>query len=87
MNNLAKKMISYIQSNIIMSWSNIHKCILVLVLAILIHLIWIMWKVYILITPTLWQWLNISLLKNQLMINIISIICLTILIIINRSLS
>ena len=55
MNNLAKKMISYIQSNIIMSWSNIHKCILVLVLAILIHLIWIMWKVYILITPTLWQ--------------------------------
>ena len=83
MNNLAKKMISYIQSNIIMSWSNIHKCILVLVLAILIHLIWIMWKVYILITPTLWQWLNISLLKNQLMINIISIICLTILIIIS----
>lgn len=83
MNNLAKKMINYIQSNIIMSWSTIHKCILVLVLAILIHLLWIMWKVYILITPTLWQWLNISLLKHQLSINIISIICLTILIIIS----
>lgn len=80
MNDLAKKIFNYIQSNSIMNWTNIQKCILVLTLAIMIHFLWIIWKVYILYTPDLLQWVNIPLLKNQLLINFISIISLIILI-------
>ena len=79
MSNLVKRIFSHIQSNIIMNWSNIEKCILVLVLAILIHILWIMWKVYIIMTPSLWQWVNIALIKSQLSINLFSIACLLLL--------
>ncbi|MFW1857335.1 GGDEF domain-containing protein [Acinetobacter defluvii] len=80
MTNLSKTILNYIQSTIIMRWTNIQKCILVLVLAILMHLLWIVWKLYIIITPDIWQWVNLPLIKKQLQVNIISIICLIILI-------
>lgn len=83
MSNLAKMIFSYLQSTVIMSWTNIQKCILDLILAILLHLVWIIWKIYIIVTPDIWQWVNLPLIKDQLLVNIISIICLVILIFIS----
>ncbi|CAB1207280.1 Diguanylate cyclase DosC [Acinetobacter bouvetii] len=57
-----------------MNWSVLNKCILMLILGSLVHVIWIVWKVFVLITPDLWQWINLPLLKFQLGLNILILI-------------
>ena len=42
-----KKLKHQFASDIIMNWSNVHKCILVLVLTFGVHLLWIIWKLFI----------------------------------------
>ncbi|MFW1972389.1 GGDEF domain-containing protein [Acinetobacter bereziniae] len=65
-----KKLKTQFDSNIIMNWSSLHKCILILILTMALHLSWIAWKVFILLTPETWQWVNISLIQSQLMVNL-----------------
>ncbi len=66
----------FIQDRIILHWTSLHKCILILVLASVEHMLWLLWKIYILKTPDLWQWVNLPILNTQLIINFSSLILL-----------
>lgn len=63
-------------SNIIMNWSNVHKCILILILTLAWHSTWIVWKAFILINPNLWKWVNLPLVQSQVYVNSCSAIFL-----------
>lgn len=71
----------FLHTNIIMNWSNLDKCTLILVLGCCQHLLWIVWKLFIFYTPSLWQWVNIPLLEFQISLNIYALIILILLII------
>lgn len=58
----------------ILNWSPIEKCLLMLSMSILIHIDWLLWKLYIYLNPDLWQLLNIALLFEQLPINLLTIV-------------
>lgn len=60
----------------ILNWSPIEKCLLMLSISILIHIDWLLWKLYIYLNPDLWQLLNISLLFKQLPINLLTLVLL-----------
>ncbi|WP_313034033.1 GGDEF domain-containing protein [Acinetobacter sp.] len=55
----------------VMNWSVLNKCILMLILGSSVHLIWIIWKVFVLLSPDVWLWVNLPLLKLQLEMNIL----------------
>ncbi len=64
----------FIHNNIIMNWSNLRKCILILFLGCGAHLQWIAWKAYIFYSVPLHHWVNLSTLKTQILLNSIAII-------------
>lgn len=45
-------------------------------MSILIHMSWLIWKLYIYLQPELWRYVNIDLLKQCMFINVIIIVCL-----------
>ena len=52
--SLQEKIAKYlIEDEVVMNWSVLNKCILMLVLASLVHVIWIVWKVFVLLSPEL----------------------------------
>src|SRR5690554_3041841 len=59
-----------LEKEVVMNWSTLNKCILMLFLGSLIHVIWAIWKSVVLLTPELWRWVNLALLKQQLVINL-----------------
>ncbi len=65
-----KKLQNQFNSHIIMNWSNVHKCMLVLMLTLGMHFLWIAWKLFIILNPILWQWVDLPLLKSQIFFNI-----------------
>ncbi|MCX5468793.1 GGDEF domain-containing protein [Acinetobacter nematophilus] len=71
-----KKLKTQFDSNIIMNWTSLHKCILILFLTIALQFSWIAWKVFIVLNPEIWQWVNISLIRSQLILNTASTILL-----------
>ncbi len=74
--NLGKYLI---EDEVVMNWNILKKCMLMLILGAMVHLTWIIWKSFILFTPTLWPWVNLPLLKSQLMLNsffLVLLICL-----------
>jgi diguanylate cyclase (GGDEF)-like protein len=75
-NRFLKKLKAQFDSNIIMNWSSLHKCILILFLTIALQFSWIAWKVFIVLNPEIWQWVNISLIRSQLILNTASTILL-----------
>ncbi|MDR0237151.1 diguanylate cyclase [Acinetobacter sp.] len=79
-NLFLRKLKTQFDSNIIMNWSSLHKCILILFLTVALHLSWIAWKIFILLKPEIWQWVNISLIRSQLVVNIGSTLLLFLLI-------
>ena len=58
-NKFLKKLQNQFNSNIIMNWSNVHKCMLVLMLTLGMHFLWIGWKLFIITNPMLWQWVDL----------------------------
>lgn len=58
-------------SEFILNWSPVKKCLLMLSMALLIHGDWLVWKLYIYFTPELWKFVNIHLLLNQLLLNLL----------------
>jgi len=62
-----------LEDGVVMNWSVLNKCILMLILGSLVHLIWIFWKIFVLFTPEVWQWVNLPLLKLQLELNILTL--------------
>ena len=55
----------------VMNWSVLNTCILMLILGSSVHMIWIIWKVFVLLSPEVWPWVNLPLLKLQLEMNIL----------------
>ncbi len=60
-----------LEDEVIMNWSVLNKCILILILGSLVHVIWIIWKSFILLSPNLWNWVHLPLLKLQLKLDIL----------------
>lgn len=70
----------FIQHHILMNWTNLSKCILILGLTIFEHFLWIFWKLYIIYSPELWVWADLNLLKLQIRLNIIALLAISLLI-------
>ncbi|MPW45477.1 GGDEF domain-containing protein [Acinetobacter guerrae] len=68
------------EDNIVMNWSTMQKCTLILFLACGIHITWIVWKLFIFLKPELWPLINLPLLKVTFWIDIIGFCLLAILI-------
>lgn len=72
--SLKEKIAKYlIEDEVVMNWSVLNKCILMLILGSLVHVIWIVWKVFVLVSPNVWHWVNLPLLKLQLGLNILTL--------------
>lgn len=71
----------FLKHHMLINWSNLNKCILVLSLTIFEHFLWIIWKLYIIYTPAIWQWVNLDVIKSQLTLNVVSLLIVIALII------
>ncbi len=80
-NHYLTKLKNQFNSDIIMNWKNIHKCILILVLVLGVHFLWIIWKIFIINVPSLWPLVNLTLVHNQIYNNTYSAIFIVSLII------
>lgn len=56
--NLTEKVHRFMNESVIMSWNNINKTILVLVLGGFDHLLWVFWCLYSYTNPSLQKWVN-----------------------------
>jgi len=64
--SLKAKIAKYLlEDEVIMNWSVLNKCILILILGSLVHIIWIIWKSFILLSPNLWNFVHLPLLKRK----------------------
>lgn len=72
---------TFVNPDLILNWSPLHKCLLMLFMSILIHTSWLIWKLYIYFKPELWRYVNIDLLKECMVVNLAVIICVFVLMI------
>jgi diguanylate cyclase (GGDEF)-like protein len=63
-----------------MNWNILKKCVLMLFLGAAVHLTWIIWKSFVLLTPSVWQWVNVPIVQLQLTLNSIFFILLLLMI-------
>lgn len=66
-----------LEEEVIMNWSTLKKCILMLALACSIHIAWLSWDAFILLNPQYWHVVNIEFVRIQFVLN--SIFCLALL--------
>ena len=66
-----------LEDGVIMNWNTLNKCILMLILGCLTHLIWMLWKIFVVLNPKLWSMTNIELIKQQILGNLIFIAVLS----------
>ncbi|ENU37997.1 GGDEF domain-containing protein [Acinetobacter johnsonii] len=60
-----------------MNWSTLKKCILMLVLACIIHVAWLGWDSFILLNPQYWQVVNLDIVRIQFVLNSIFLLTLS----------
>ena len=78
---LKAKIAKYLlEDEVIMNWSVLNKSILILILGSLVHIFWIFWKSFVLLSPNLWNFVDLALLQLQLKLDIL-VFCLLILMI------
>ncbi|WP_235941075.1 GGDEF domain-containing protein [Acinetobacter kanungonis] len=65
-----------LEDGVIMNWNTLNKCILMLILGCLTHLIWMLWKFFVILNPALWNMANIELIKQQILGNFLFIMVL-----------
>jgi len=80
-NKIKHVILEFIHNNHIINWTPLQKSALMLVLACAMNFSWLLWKGYILMTPSVWQWANLPLVKSQLWLNLITLLLLALLII------
>lgn len=80
-NKIKQVVLEFIHNNHIINWTPLQKSALMLVLACAMNFSWILWKGYILITPSIWQWANLPLVESQLWLNLLTLFLLALLII------
>ena len=74
---LKQKIAKYLlEDEAVINWSIVKKCMLMLILAAAVLLSRILWKAYVLLSPELWQWVNVPLMKSQLALNALSFLLL-----------
>lgn len=74
---LKQKIAKYLlEDETVVNWSIVKKCMLMLILAAAVLLSRILWKAYVLLSPELWQWVNVPLMKSQLALNALSFLLL-----------
>ena len=73
---LIERLKQQFNSNIIMNWSNIHKCIFILMLTLCVNFLWLAWKVFILLQPTVWEWVSLPQVHLQIIFNASAILLL-----------
>lgn len=66
-----------LEYGVIMNWNTLNKCILMLILGCVTHLIWMLWKIFIWLNPSLWSMTNLGLIKQQIVLNLIFIVVLS----------
>lgn len=75
------KIIQYmLEDEVIMNWNILKKCVLMLILGAAVHLTWIIWKSFVLLSPSLGQWVNVPLVQFQLLMNFVFFISLLVMI-------
>ena len=62
------------EDNVVMNWSTVQKCSLILILACGMHLTWIIWKIYILLQPQYWFMINMSLFNISFWVDVIGLV-------------
>ena len=60
-----------LEDGVIMNWNTLNKCILILILGCITHLIWMAWKFFVLLNPSLWAMVNLELIKQQILWNLL----------------
>lgn len=60
----------------ILNWPPLHKCLLMLSLAVLIQASWLAWKLYIYFHPQLWTYIDLDYLTHYIFINKIIVVAL-----------
>ncbi|MBR7749738.1 diguanylate cyclase [Acinetobacter nosocomialis] len=80
-NKIKQVILEFIHNNHIINWTPLQKSALMLTLACAMNFSWILWKGYILITPSVWQWSNLPLVQSQLWLNLLTLFLLALLII------
>lgn len=58
-----------LEEEVIMNWSTLKKCILMLILACIIHIAWLGWDSFILLNPQYWQVVNLDIVRIQFVLN------------------
>lgn len=76
-----QKILKYmLEDEVVMNWNILKKCALMLFLGAAVHLTWIIWKSFVLLTPSVWQWVNVPSVQSQLILNSIFFMLLLLLI-------
>ena len=66
-----QKLIKYlVEDEVIMNWPVLKKCSLILVFGAAIHLMWIIWKLFVFAVPMTAQWVDVALLKQKFSVNV-----------------
>ena len=60
---------SFNDSNVIINWNPLKRCILMLILAGGLNILWLMWKTYIIFTPSLHPFVDLALVKAMISMN------------------
>ncbi len=67
---LKQKITKYLlEDEVVMNWNILKKCVLMLILGAAVHLTWIIWKTFVLLSPSVWPWVNLPIVQSQLMFN------------------
>lgn len=70
-----EKIIQYVmEEEVIMNWDVLKKSIMILALGAAIHVVWIVWKLFVMAMPELVQWVNLPLMQTQLKLNLVFLV-------------
>ncbi len=69
-----------VEEEVVMNWGVLKKCILMLALGCGIHVSWLIWDIFVLLNPQYWQYVNISIVRQQVNTNSIFLLILLFLI-------
>ena len=58
-----------IEDEVVINWGILKKCILMLVLGCIVHLSWLSWDLFVLFHPEYWQYVQIKLIRLQLILD------------------
>lgn len=58
-----------LEDEVVMNWSVLKKCILMLALGCSVHLSWLAWDAFVLLHPEYWPFVNIEIVRSQLSLN------------------